>query len=240
MKDKSVWPPVVPEEKEPTAVQPKHSAPVASLCQRCRQPLDGDQEYICCADKTLTWSCAHCHKVSEGFALPFGLCPACGGAFETGYSGPATNDYLVEAVRQAMEIELGGISFYQRGMQVVADAELAELFARMVAMEREHAKTLARRYHVPLPDLPSPGITETSVAVYSGAESPPRDAVTLLQLAIHLENRARTFFLDQGRRFATGSHEWRLYRELEAEEREHADVLRTTLVRLKANKPLLT
>lgn len=240
LKDKSVWPPVVPDEKEPTAPKPKHSAPAALLCQRCRQPLDEDQEYICCADRTLTWSCAHCHKVSEGFALPFGLCPACGGALETGYSGPATNDYLVEAVRQAMEIELGGISFYQRGMQIVADPELAELFGRMVGMEREHAKTLARRYHVPLPDdLPSPGITESSVAVYSGAES-PHDAVTLLQLAIHLENRARTFFLDKGRRFATGSHEWRLYRELEAEEREHADLLRTTLVRLKANKPLLT
>jgi len=45
--------------------------------------------------------------------------------------------------------------------------------------------------------------------------------------------------LEKGKGFSPGSHEWRLYRELEAEEREHADQLRTALVRLKANKPVL-
>gem|GEM_PF-4761953 len=63
--------------------------------------------------------------------------------------------------------------------------------------------------------------------------------MSLLQLAIQLENRACSFFLERGRGFSPGSHEWRLYRELEAEEQEHADQLRTALVRLKANKPVL-
>jgi hypothetical protein len=51
--------------------------------------------------------------------------------------------------------------------------------------------------------------------------------------------RARAFFLDAGRRFPTGSHEWKLYRELEAEEREHVDMLSTVLARIVAEKPVV-
>ena len=77
------------------------------------------------------------------------------------------------------------------------------------------------------------------MAVYSGAELDTADEGGLLQLAVHLENRARRFFLDTGRGFPEGSAEWRLYRELEAEEREHAEMLATALARFRAQKPML-
>ena len=48
-----------------------------SLCPRCQRPLDDDEPYICCAGVELRWRCADCHKVSEGFAFPYGLCPHC-------------------------------------------------------------------------------------------------------------------------------------------------------------------
>ena len=34
-----------------------------------RPPIEGDEEYICCAGTALTWRCADCGKASEGFAV---------------------------------------------------------------------------------------------------------------------------------------------------------------------------
>ena len=42
-----------------------------------------------------------------------------------------------------------------------------------------------------------------------------------------------------GRSFPTGSPEWKLYRALEAEEREHVDMLSTVLSRIVAEKPVV-
>ena len=56
---------------------------------------------------------------------------------------------------------------------------------------------------------------------------------------MHLENRARHFFLETGRLFEPASAEWRLYRELEAEEREHAEMLATALANVEAGRPVL-
>ena len=51
-------------------------------CPRCHRPLEGDESYICCAGMELTWRCTECHKVAEGFAFPYGLCPYCKGRLE--------------------------------------------------------------------------------------------------------------------------------------------------------------
>ena len=56
----------------------------AMLCPKCHRPLEGDEEYICCADSELQWRCTDCGKVSEGFAFPYGMCPYCGGKLEVG------------------------------------------------------------------------------------------------------------------------------------------------------------
>ena len=53
-----------------------------SICPRCQRPLEDEEPYICCAGQELRWRCADCHKVSEGFAFPYGLCPFCKGKLE--------------------------------------------------------------------------------------------------------------------------------------------------------------
>src|SRR5512144_2970991 len=52
------------------------------VCPKCRQPIEGDDPYVCCAGATLQWRCADCGKVSEGFASPYGMCPLCSGKLE--------------------------------------------------------------------------------------------------------------------------------------------------------------
>ncbi|MCP6769981.1 hypothetical protein NL529_34545, partial [Klebsiella pneumoniae] len=61
------------------AAAPVQGAPAvtdaAKTCPKCHQPIEGDEEYICCADAKLQWRCDSCAKVSEGFAFPYGQCP---------------------------------------------------------------------------------------------------------------------------------------------------------------------
>ena len=98
-------------------------------------------------------------KRSEGFAFPYGRCPACGGTLECSTrrcrrAGSAARcpTTRIEAVRTAFEIELGGRDFYVAAAKHTSDEELHDMFQRLAAMEREHIDTLVRRYHLPAPD----------------------------------------------------------------------------------------
>ncbi len=221
------WPVVLDDEAAPgTAPVP---VPVEAACTKCRRPFEpGDEEHICCAGERITWTCTSCQKVSEGFAFPYGLCPACGGTLELGHDVTLESEAAVQAIRQAFEIELGGIAFYARGAKEIEakDPDLAHLFGELSEMEKGHLEILARRYHVQAPaEALTQTLTPAQVAVFAGADVKDYSGASLLRLAVHLEKRARAFFLDAGRKFPTGSHEWKLYRELEAEEtraRRHA------------------
>ena len=235
------WPVVLDEEAAPrTAPVP---VPAVAACSKCRRPFEpGDEEHICCAGERIIWTCTSCQKASEGFAFPYGLCPACGGTLELGHDASLESEAAVAAIRHAFEIELGGIVFYTQGAKEIAekDPDLAHLFNELAEMERGHLETLARRYHVEAPaEALALMLTPAQVAVYAGANIKDSSGASLLRLAVHLEKRARAFFLDAGRKFPTGSHEWRLYRELEAEEREHVDMLSTVLARIVAEKPVI-
>ena len=196
------------------------------LCPKCRQPLDddGDGEYICCAGEVLQWRCAQCATLSEGFALPFGLCPHCGGGLqrlgERKFAGAAAQ----EAIRTAFEIELGGRDFYRRAAAEAGDAALTDLFMRFAEMEGEHMDTLSRRYHVAAPDSGS-SLSLARATIYAGVHGAPDRPEQLFRVAIALEQRAAAFFADQAGDRTQGSSERELYRELAAEEREHAELL---------------
>jgi len=235
------WPVVLEDEVPVAAVA---AAVGVGACSKCHRPFEaGDDEHICCAGQTMTWTCSSCSKVSEGFAFPYGLCPACGGGLVPGHDTPVDSAAAVEAIREALEIELGGISFYSRGAQEVesTDLDLAHLFRELAEMERGHMKILVRRYHIDLPEWATTtnNLSPAQVAVFAGTDVKEQTGAALLRLAVHLEKRARAFFLDAGRRFPIGSPEWKLYRELEAEEREHVDLLSTVLARIVADKPVV-
>jgi len=206
-----------------------------NLCPRCRRPLEGDESYICCAGQTLRWRCTACHKISEGFAFPYGLCPYCKGKLELFERGAVEGDAALAAVRKAFEIELGGKAFYERAALEARHPELRDLFARLAEMEAEHMETLSRRYHADLPP-PSDDFQLDRAAIFAGVQNKPEDPANLFRIAIAFEQRAADFFTREGERAPAGSIERDLYRELAAEEREHVELLTTEYRRWQGGK----
>jgi glutamate synthase (NADPH/NADH) small chain len=205
-------------------------------CPKCHRPIDGDEEYICCATAALQWRCTSCAKVSEGFAFPYGMCPACGGKLEVLDERTIDGATALRAVRAAFEIELGGMAFYERAAKETSEPMLKELFTRFAGMEREHMATLSRRYHTE-PPAPSREFQIELAAVYAGVDHRPEDPANLFRIAIAFEHRAVRFFEERGASCPEGSVEKQLYNELAAEEREHVTMLTTELERWRAGKP---
>ncbi len=206
------------------------------LCPKCREPLDGPEEYICCGGETLEWRCQDCGKVSEGFAFPYGMCPMCGGTLETLDPRQIDDPDGLNAVRIAFEIELGGHAFYSQAARDAKEPALRSLFASFADMEEEHMETLTRRYHAHAP-APSALSGVERAAIFAGIESHPDDPANLFRIAIACEERAAAFFGEKSEQSSPGSSEHQLYRELAAEEREHAELLTTELDRWREGKP---
>ena len=184
----------------------------------------------------MSWRCADCGKVSEGFAFPYGMCPACGGKLGLIGERKVEEEAAMPAIRIAFEIELGGMAFYSRAARQAAEPELKVLFAKFAEMEMEHMETLTRRYHARVP-APSADFQIARAAVYAGIPDRPEDPVNLFRIAIGFEERAVKFFTERGAACAEGSVEKELYKELAAEEREHVALLTTELARFRAGKP---
>jgi acyl-coenzyme A synthetase/AMP-(fatty) acid ligase/rubrerythrin len=208
------------------------------LCPKCHRLLDDDDDevYVCCADASLQWRCTQCAKVSEGFAFPYGRCPYCGGKLEVLDARRFDEAAALEGIRMAFEIELGGRAFYQRAAAESDDPALRVLFARFALMEGEHMETLSRRYHIDVP-TPSQLFRVEVAAVFADVKSRPQDPENLFRIAIGLEKRAAEFFAERSVTATQGSAEQQLYRELAAEEREHADTLSTEYARWRAGLP---
>jgi glutamate synthase (NADPH) small chain len=205
------------------------------VCPKCRQPIEGSEQYICCAAATLEWRCADCGKVSEGFAFPYGMCPLCSGKLEMLGERRIEDERALDAIRMAFEIELGGQAFYSRAAQQSHEPALRELFGKFAEMEGEHLATLARRYHAQVP-APSPEFQLDRAAIYAGLENRPEDPANLIRIAIAFEERAVQFFSRRGEEAPEGSVERQLYKELAAEEREHVALLSTEFERWQVGK----
>jgi acyl-coenzyme A synthetase/AMP-(fatty) acid ligase/rubrerythrin len=211
------------------------------LCPKCHQPLvdEDDGPYICCASESVQWQCSGCGKVSEGFAFPYGRCPQCGGTLamrDAAAGAVGADEAALAAIRTAFEIELGGRAFYQRAAADCTDETLRALFRRFAVMEGEHMETLARRYHIDIPDAPAEFRLDTA-AVYAGVDERIADPSDLLRIAIGFEKRAAAYFAERATWALPGSAERRLYDELAAEEREHAQMLVAELARWRQQRP---
>jgi rubrerythrin len=205
-------------------------------CPKCHQPIEGDEQYVCCGTSKLEWRCDDCGKVSEGFAFPYGMCPACGGKLKVLDPRKVEEATALEAIRIAFEIELGGQAFYTRAAKESSDPILKELFGKFAEMEKEHMATLSRRYHAQVP-VPTQDFKVDRAAIYAGIPNKPEDPANLFRIAIAFEQRAVKFFEDRFGQTAPGSVERQLYKELAAEEREHVALLTTELERWKKGKP---
>ncbi len=213
---------------------PETAEAAEPVCPRCHRPVEaGDDDGICCADQVVAWKCTDCSKRSEGFAFPYGRCPACNGVLEP-VDAVATTvpDEAMAAVRKAFEIELGGRDFYVAAAKHTSDEQLHDMFQRLAEMEREHIDTLVRRYHLSPPDDASGDLHPG--ALQAGAQRVPTDPMDLLELALTLEQRAEAFFREHCDDAAPAARE--LYRELAAEEGEHIALLTTELSALRSNR----
>ncbi len=219
----------------PANVERPEKVAVAALCPKCHQPIEGAEQYVCCATATLTWKCQDCAKVSEGFAFPHGMCPACGGHLTVADPTRVADAAALEAVRIAFEIELGGMAFYAHAAIESPEPTLRELFGRFAVMEQEHMATLSRRYHVAVPA--GGGFKLDRAAIYAGIPNHPEDPANLFRIAIAFEQRAVKFFTERGVSVPASSPERQLYNELAAEEQEHVDLLTTELARWQLGKP---
>ena len=229
---KKQWPPIVEIfdiKKQIKAEAKRKKAGIKepkSTCPRCGLSLESDEAYICCADEQLSWTCTTCQKRYEGFAFPYGHCSSCGGKLK--HQEQEHIDPQTEAIRQAMEIELGGLAFYADGAKNTDDPVLKELFERLSDMERNHMKILAERYHIAIPDE-TLVLTTKAASIVVGLDKDVKNGEELLQLALKLELRAKAFFMERTNTLEEGSDQWKLYRELEAEEYAHVAMIETEL-----------
>jgi len=207
------------------------------LCLICHRPLDADAEEgsVCCANASRQWRCTQCAKISEGFAFPYGRCPHCGGELVMPQARRIDDAAALQAIRMAFEIELGGRAFYQRAAAESDDATLRDLFARFALMEGEHMELLARRYHFDVP-ASAPNFKVELAAIFGTVQSRPHDPTNLFRIAIGMEHRAAEFFAERSAQARPGSSEQRLYRELAAEEAEHAKELSAEYARWRVGK----
>jgi len=215
---------------EPTLLD---DSPPGRACPRCHRPVDeADEDGICCAGSIVAWKCTACAKRSDGFAFPYGRCPACSGRLVPVDPAGLVPDDARDAVRMAFEIELGGRDFYIAAAGHTRDEQLHDMFERLAQMEREHIDTLVRRYHLAPPadgsgDL-HPG------ALHAGSQRAPSEPMELLLLALTLERRAEEFFRTRVDETSAAARE--LYRELAAEEGEHIAMLTTELAALRSDR----
>ena len=199
-----------------------------STCPKCREILEEDE--ICCAQVRYTWKCVSCHKLSQGFALPYGRCHLCGGRLEIVEGRELGDSMRFRAIRDAIQFELNAVQFYRMAREQTADENARAVLDRMFDMELDHLHELEERYHAHL---------ERSVIEFEPEaekvlkESLFRDSSIrgIYDAAVALERHTRDHFRKLAADLPDGL-EKDLCLELAAEEEEHIALLEGELEQL--------
>ena len=209
---------------------------MASICPKCRQPLDEDA--ICCAGLTSTWKCSRCGKLSTGFVVPYGRCFLCGG--DVVVTKPASPDATAtRIIEDAVRFEVEMYQFYRLGRERATDGIQKEVFSELFAKEQDHLEELERKYHVHLDPrmLQTPGDTEVVLAswIFEGIDmtEPSGSVRPLYEKALQMERRTRDYFAKRARELPAGPGR-ETCRELAAEEAEHVAILEAELWQFEA------
>lgn len=201
-----------------------------STCPKCRRVVAED--IVCCADRVYTWICRSCHKVSSGFAMPYGTCHLCGGELVTLEGREFDDPMKVRPIREAVQFELNTYHFYRLALPKVADPTQRAVLEQLYQHEVDHLHTLQERYHTHLGDDAlnlRPGAEALiSDRLFEGIDlaDPYGGAVGLYDKAIAMERRTRDHFKALGGRLPPGP-ERDVCLELAAEEEEHVALLET-------------
>ncbi len=199
-----------------------------STCPKCRAVVPED--VVCCADLVHTWRCASCHKVSSGFAVPYGKCFMCGGDLQVVRGHELDDPMRVRPIREAVQFELNTYHFYRLALQKAQDPTLRAVLEQLYQHEVDHLHLLQERYHTHLddevlhlrPDLDA----LLSKSLFEGIDltGPLSGPLGLYDKAILMERRTRDHFHALARRLPEGA-EKEICLELAAEEEEHVALL---------------
>lgn len=201
---------------------------MASTCPRCRRVVPED--IVCCAELSYTWKCEDCHKVSTGFAMPYGTCHMCGGHLVVVGGREFDDPMTVRPIRDAVQFELNTYHFYRLALQRVSDPGLRAILEQLYQHEVDHLHNLQEIYHTHLDEraltLRPDAEALLSEALFAGVdiEDPRNGPLRVYDMAIAMERRTRDHF----RRLAAGlpaGPEKDVCLELAAEEEEHVALL---------------
>jgi len=201
-----------------------------STCPKCRQVVAED--IVCCADLRYTWKCASCHKLSTGFALPFGRCFLCGGTLEVMEGREIEDPMRVRPIRDAVQFELNTYHFYRLAMARATDPTLKAILEQLFLHEKDHLHALQDRYHTHMDDsvlnLRPDADALLNDELFSGIDfgDPRGGPLGLYDKAIEIERRNRDYFKSMAAALPAGP-EQDICLELGAEEDEHMAILET-------------
>ncbi len=205
-----------------------------SACPKCHRVLEEDE--ICCAQIRYTWRCKQCHKLTTGFALPYGKCFLCGGDLEVipepriGRSHAPARHPRGRAVRAELVLLL------QTGAREGADPQHRVVLERLYEAELDHLHELNEKYHAHLDrevvELSSDEENLLSNWLFRGIHLTADSGIAdLYQAALEMERRTRDHFRKLANDLPLGL-ERDLCAELAAEEEEHVALLEGELEQL--------
>jgi rubrerythrin len=196
-----------------------------------------DQDEVCCALVRYTWRCRSCHKLSSGFALPYGRCFLCGGELEEIGERDLGEPMCREAIRKAVQFELNSYHFYRLALERTRNPQHRLIFEQLCENELDHLHELETKYHAHL-DQEVLSLTPTFEELladwlFAGIDFDDRaGALHVYRQAIEMEYRTRDHFRAAAERAPAGFDK-ELYEELAAVEEEHIAMLETEMVQFE-------
>ena len=201
-----------------------------SSCPKCHAVLEEDE--VCCAQVRYTWRCRSCHKLTQGFAVPYGKCFLCGGQLEVIGDRDLGDPMRLTAVREAIQLELNSFHFYKLARDRATTPHVRQVLEQLYEAELDHLHELEAKYHAHL----DPSVIDLSADAEKLLASwlfrdirlgDDTSVAGLYQAAIDMEKRTRDHFRKLAAA-ATGV-EKDLYQEFAAEEEEHIAMLETAV-----------
>lgn len=205
-----------------------------STCPKCHAVLEEDE--ICCSQVRYTWKCASCHKLTTGFALPYGKCFMCGGKLEVVEGRELGDSMRFSAVREAVQFELNSFHFYKLARDRAQDPVRRQVLERLYEAELDHLHELEAKYHAHLDraaiDLTPQAEKLLADDLFKGLPAGEEAGIRgLYEAALAMERRTRDHFLKLAGDLPAGL-EKELCLELAAEEEEHVAMLETEIEQL--------
>lgn len=201
-----------------------------STCPECRKVVAED--VVCCAGLEYRWNCTSCHKVSTGFAIPYGKCFLCGGNLEVVDGHEFEDPMKVRPIRDAVQFELNSYHFYRLARTRTENPLMRSIFEQLYLHEVDHLHLLQERYHTHLDDdvlnLRPEAEELLADALFEGMDpsSGKDQPLVLYDMAIAMERRTLDHFRNLARTLPAGP-EKDVCMELAAEEEEHVALLET-------------